>query len=239
MTVPSILDKYPEKKVAFFEYWENLKIIKQEAEAQYYEKIVKEKHRSAIIAVLNHGIQDIDPSTKKSRYRRVLSANEIHHEVEKSIGEEVKKSNLYFHLDKLEKGDFIQVVDTLASGKRNTTFYGRTAKVFSPKFSPKYNFTFHRSSELLQVLKNLNQDVTDQEIQKTLDQVEGFNNYHSDDYFNWIENQGELFTGLDFDFVTLANMFSVIRRYSPTVIKGIQELANLLNVDQINPEVDA
>ncbi|MHA2251293.1 MAG: hypothetical protein ACXAD7_13100 [Candidatus Kariarchaeaceae archaeon] len=235
MGIKSVLDKYPEKKIEFFKYWEDLDNVLVDEEGEY-EKIFSQVIRGAIVYVLKNGIYDEYPGTGEQRRRRVLSASEIKEEVEKRLEEPVKKANLYFHLDKLETRGFIKVVETIASGKRNTTYYGRTAKVFSPKYTGNNQFVLHKSEAFVEIIQRLNPDIDKKEILNTVSMIDGFNNYDTEAYVAWLEKEEEHLRGLDIDFVELSSAFSLFRRYSPTVIEGLAKLADLLNLEQI--EID-
>ncbi len=199
-----------------------------------YDKTFSQSIRGAIVFVLKNGIMDEFPGTSEPRRRRVLSASEIKKEIEKQLDEPVKKANLYFHLEKLEKCGFVKEVDRIASGKRNTTYYGRTAKMFTPKYKGKIQFNLHKSDQFLEILQRLNPEVSLTQLHETVNSIDGFNQYDMEAFIAWLEKEEQHLRGLDIDFVELSNGFSLLRRYSPKVIAGLAKLAKLLNLEQVD-----
>ena len=222
-------------KIKFIDYWDNLPTILTIEDTDFYEKIFNHI-RGHVVYILREGVDDTQPETSKKIKRRVLSASEIKDRLEEIMGQPIKKANLYFHLQKLEDAGFVKNVASISRGKRTTTFYGRTAKAYSPKYEKKSMSDFHKTDELKQFIHVLNPEIDSQEVEDVIASIDSFNYYYHDQFEKWLERDPDIIQGLDIDIVELSNFMDVISRYSPNVFSGIAKLAKLLGVEQIVPD---
>lgn len=221
-----------EIKKSFFDYWGHVENIVKLTQEQT--KLVGQEIRAAIIDILALGIQDKDPMTDQPRKRHVLSAPELLEEINKRLDQPTKKSNLYFHLEKLEDAGLIKVVDQIPQGKRYTTYYGRTAKAFVP--SDKEDQDREKLGHLLEddILVGLLDKISDKpvdEIEQTVDHVFGlyFQKCPDEKLSQWLDKYQEIALLLDLDVRSLYNLFDLVSKYDIETIKAFQKFAELLD----------
>ncbi|MHA2232333.1 MAG: hypothetical protein ACXAB4_07565, partial [Candidatus Hodarchaeales archaeon] len=103
--------------------------------------------RPAIMAILREGIiEEGDNKEAEGKRRYGLNSQEIldllNEKDEKIRGKyglndeklrdfiPISKTNLYFHLDKLEKAGFIKEIAKILEGRHKVAYYGRTSRIF-------------------------------------------------------------------------------------------------------------
>ena len=220
-------------RAIFFDHWKSLPLIR-EFEQTVFASVTQEA-RLAIMDVLANGKDDIYPGSQEIRKRRVLSANEIKEEINKNLEYPVKKSNLYFHLQKLEELEFIQVVDYIPYGKREIAYYGRTARVFvTAKYEDKENPVLHNENIpiLIKLIKTISPDVTGEQINDSLNKVSGIYKYDHNSLTEWMRENEDILGASDIDFRDLHQLMSIIQRYNTTTSQGLKEIANMLKFKQ-------
>ncbi|MCY3412267.1 MAG: hypothetical protein INQ03_11590 [Candidatus Heimdallarchaeota archaeon] len=232
------LDEY---KMSWITYWANLPIIKEFEEATF-KKMGQSSVRHAIITILSKGIEDEEPGSGRRVRRHVLSASEIMNILEsEDFDLKVKKSNLYFHLENLENIEAIKVVDQVPTGKRFTTYYGRTAKVFYVKNARMDDekvkeYSPIRWSDFKSLLLRMNPD-KEVEIDKSLAQADGINKYDPNLFKNWIREFQKHTEGLDLNFVQFHGFLSILNRYTnDDTFEGLKKLAELLKIAELPDE---
>ena len=219
-----------EIRKTFFDHWRNIPLIR-EFDDEVFESFHQEA-RVAIIDLLVKGKDDIYPGSQEVRKRRVMSANEIKEDINKSLEHKIKKSNLYFHLQKLEEFGFIEVVDSLPYGKREIAYYGRTARVFVPKASKYKRETPMLDDNIPALVKTINPDITDEQIEATLNKLAGIQNYDGQAQLEWMVNNEDNLRASEIDLRELHGYLSIIQRYNETVCQGVKEMAEMLNFKQ-------
>lgn len=147
-----------ERKI-LYDYWDEIPAMKFfDVGKEYYSS---HPSRPAILRILNEGLSDDNlegHSTPRIRY--ALNAVEIQRLLKERREIKISITNLYFHLNTLEKIGLIKVVTTILEGphKRNKTkYYGRVARnlfVGSLEMSTKkYEGMFQEFSKLASCLK--------------------------------------------------------------------------------------
>lgn len=226
-----------DKKIALFSYWDSLPII-LEMDASNFKKIAQEA-RHYIIKILSFGIEDEYPTTGEKVNRHVLSASEINDLLAEKYEVKIKKSNLYFHLSALEECGCIRVVEQIPTGKRFTTYYGRTAKVFYPKgqsddLEEKVNsMSPLRQPEVRELIIKMNPDVDVKEIEANIKIADGINQYDPGLFKKWVNAFSEHTEGLDINFVQFHGFLSILNRYDLKTVKGLIKIAEYLGFDKL------
>ncbi len=221
----------------FYSHWQNLPIYRELDPTKF--KKLSQPIRHKIIAILSTGISDINPSTNENAKRHVLSAREIMDQLKSKFELEVKKSNLYFHIQQLEDEGIIEMVDQIPTGKRFTTYYSRTAKVFYPKNQEEdirekvQEHSPLRQPEIKELIKRMNPDLSIEDIEKTMSEAEGINNFDQDLFRRWVNRNQQYTEGLDINFISFHNFISILNRYDMKTIKGLTKLAKYLKVDEL------
>ncbi|MHA2168382.1 MAG: hypothetical protein ACXAB7_00585 [Candidatus Kariarchaeaceae archaeon] len=203
----------------FIDFWDDLELIKEMTSDEWGNQSTI---RHIIVGVLREGLLDTYPGTNKERVRHALSAKEILDRLNRmielkqeagKIDESIKpvsKSNLFFHLKKLDENGYVQPIGSVSKEWRgttlNTTYYGRTAKIF-----------IHFTEDSGPYYKTISEK---HEPQK-------FNDF----FVMWAKEHQDDFRGLEIDFPELLQIFSVIYRYNHETVDGLQTIAELLKID--------
>ncbi|MFQ5981365.1 MAG: hypothetical protein ACE5OZ_24755 [Candidatus Heimdallarchaeota archaeon] len=111
-----------------YDFWKDVPTI-MEVESERFEKVANQNFRDAILVILRKGIEDDYTREKSLPRRHALSAPEILPLLEEKLGYEPRLSNIYFHLEKLEKANLVRKVAKRLEGRHYVTYYGRTCKL--------------------------------------------------------------------------------------------------------------
>ena len=223
----------------FFDFWNDVAIVKTQTVDQL-NSCFSSPYRYQIVDVMAIGIEDEYPGRGKM-LRHALSGKEIMELIKEKHGQEISKSNLYFHLNALIEGGCVYEVGTVASGKRFTSYYGRTAKAF---LTIKTGHGIHDilyKDYFRDILHKLNANVNDKEIDEILKKLKPITSYDDTVFAEWVEKCQKVIFDVEIDMRHLANFASVLYRYNLDVGEGIDRLSELLKVKEIdftNREVD-
>ncbi|MFX1538137.1 MAG: hypothetical protein ACFFDI_28410, partial [Promethearchaeota archaeon] len=117
-----------------YEFWKDVPMF-LEVEEEVFKKIVLQKFREAILTTLRKGITDDFTEKYNLPRRHAMSALELLPFLREKLQYNVRLSNVYFHLEKLEKANLIRKIAKRLEGKHFVTYYGRTAKMINCHFS--------------------------------------------------------------------------------------------------------
>ncbi|MHA2251292.1 MAG: hypothetical protein ACXAD7_13095 [Candidatus Kariarchaeaceae archaeon] len=226
-----------EIKKTFFEYWKNLDIVFLVNEKEFdkaFDNVIRQK----VVTILGDGIDDEDPFTGEKRKRHVLAASELLKLVNKQLEtideHPTKKANFYFHMQKLEDAGFIRVVDQIATGKLYTSYYGRTARVFLKEhFMERKHYRIQESPEFMELIRRKS-NLTDDEIISYAKKINLLNDFDPTCFPRWIEENEQAVEGIDIDFRMLERLVSIIRRFSPSVGKALNDLAEIMEIKHLD-----
>lgn len=228
---------------SFFSYWQSPDVeIYRELDSEQFKKL-SQPIRHKILSILSMGIMDDNPLTKQRMRRHVLSAPEILEQLKKQHDmPEVKKSNLYFHLQILEDEGVITVVDQIPTGKRFTTYYGRTSKIFYVKNSPDIQVTMEkrinefsmlRQGELKELILRMNPGQDLGEIETALSLADRINVQDPELFKKWIKKNQQYTEGLDINFIAFHEFLSILNRYNEETIIGLSKLSKMLHLSDL------
>jgi hypothetical protein len=217
-------------KSKFYSYWDEIDDIKLLAPSDF--KKIRQQIRNAIIKVLTKGLEDRHKGKKV--IRRVLSANEIQIGVQNLLGLEVKKANLYFHLQVLEEIQAIEIVGNLALKKKLVSYYGKTAKAFlltGQKEKPELDLL--SDINFLKFLSYLNPNVSNSDIKNILTSIAKIEDHDTSVFVNWMDKYGELLKDQDIDFIAFYKLITFLKIENPDVKNATNKLSELLKLEKI------
>lgn len=229
--------------VTFFEYWDQLPTIKEFTVKEY--EMIDQDIRDAIVRSLALGKKDIHPLSNEPTIRHVLSANEIYSILGDIIPERIdpdnpdqrklEPANLYFHLDKLKSSGFIQEVCIVRTGKRFTTYYGRTAKIAVLKYDKSEKMKDIQpideiSEGLVKLIQRISSNVNSEHIRQILQTINMKNQYEVCEFTDWVKANEDAFKGIEVDSKQLHNLFMFVSTIQPEIIEAIEELAQIMKI---------
>jgi DNA-binding transcriptional ArsR family regulator len=207
------------KKV--YEFWKNVPTI-LEIEQETFDKIVDQEFRGTILDILREGIMDDNIQENGLSRRYAMSAPEMLPKIREKLGYEVKLSNVYFHLEKLEKANLIREVAKKLEGKHYVTYYGRTSKLIlccrlddSDQCESKFLHSAYSLAE------HLNLDIDTQMLNTTIKKIQSRNGELYQLEKEWIQNNHETLFQLDIDVLELFDFIKAYLRYSDPIIQEL------------------
>ncbi|MHA2275437.1 MAG: hypothetical protein ACXAC2_06710, partial [Candidatus Kariarchaeaceae archaeon] len=236
-------------KESLFEYWRQIPIIKMLSLSNKKKAFGDDlkKHgdkgniiRSGVLAILREGIEDTD-SKGTVRKRYLLTAKEILDGVNKNLEKmkkpkitQIKRANLYFHLDKLENAEYIRVAGYITRGTaQRVTYYGRTARAISTtNFEGSVTYPIIRSEGLRNLIHRMNPGIDSDEVELLLGKIDFINDYSEATLPIWVERNERVLEGVEIDLVRLGGIISLLRRFNSDVIEGLKQLADLIHFKQ-------
>jgi hypothetical protein len=229
------------KKSHCFDFWYDLPSIIFLDDGKY-SKNYKQFPRKQIMDALVSGISEIHPKLNELRVRRALSAKEILDIINygKRPKDEfyLKKSNLYFHLQKLEDDSVIKVIEQIPTGKRFTTFYGRTAKIISPPIQSikeedmdDYNIFLDSEFKKLILTKNPNLDIS--ELDSILNLAKNIKDRSAMEKLpDWLKEHESIIRDSDLDLRKLYELLDILIKYNDETVQALKKLRTLLGVEK-------
>lgn len=230
--VPEVVDEISVEQLSkLFDFWDELPISKR-IRSDSYSTILHSDVRGFIISILAKGVNEVHPRSQKNQKRRALNAKEIGAILDQEYGTKVKKANLYFHLQKLEDVKLLHIVDTTRKGKRFTSYYGRTARIFLSDDDLKLStYKIFGDENFTNLVISLNEDLSPGVLQSMLISLENLNQFTIPIFEDWVREYQDLIRGLDLELYEFNRLFSVVYRFTPNVGAALQELAQLLYYD--------
>lgn len=234
------MTEIPQDKIkSLFDYWHNLDKVKVLSGDEFDKQ--KQDIRYSICDVLAKGIDEEHPTSGEIAKRHVLNAKEIRSMVEEQLDIEIQKSNLYFHLQKLEESGLIKVVDILkmydkqSKRKKVFSFYGRTAKVFlssGPKETKQLKVI--KDERLLKLLMQLNPKMQENAVKKILTTIGEIDNNDFAFFISWMNRYEKELINSEIDFRVIFDMVQILQFYDPIIFKSVIELSKLLKFNSDN-----
>ncbi|MHA2270629.1 MAG: winged helix-turn-helix domain-containing protein [Candidatus Hodarchaeales archaeon] len=168
----SAKEKEEEKHRILYDFWESIPLVTfiETSEKNYKSHPI----RPGIMNILRLGIIEGDNIQTKGKQRYALNPQEILdllNSKDRQIRQKyalndeqllhfvpISKTNLYFHLGKLEKAGFIKEVAKILEGRHKIAYYGRTSRIFFLDDTPKklnyYKELFNEFSAFSAILGN-------------------------------------------------------------------------------------
>ncbi|MCE7734876.1 MAG: hypothetical protein GPJ54_08375 [Candidatus Heimdallarchaeota archaeon] len=227
MSLQSVDKEFSEK---LFKFWKTTPTVKV-LDVKTFKAIFNAEARMLIIDVLSDGFTDINPISEKSEIRHALSAKEISEAINIKHETKLEKSNLYFHINHLVKSELVEIVAQIPSGKRVTTYYGRSSKVCVTA-GGKENHSYHdiiQSEKLVDLIAVMNPDSDRETIIKDLQSLETLQFYDYGIFEAWSIDAGSGIFDVDIDMRQLSGFLGIMYRFNPVVGRGLEKLAKYLN----------
>lgn len=217
-----------DKVIYFFDFWHILPISKR-IDKETYAGILHSTIRGFIISILAKGINDIHPQTNINQKRRGLSASEIGNILSEEYKTQIKKANLYFHLQKLEDSNLVQIIDTTRQGKRFTSYYGRTAKLFISEDDIKRStYKILETENFKLLITQLNENQTPATFDPTIETLKTLNPIEMEIFEKWYNENGFNLIDLDLELYEFYKLFSIIYRFTPQVGMALRDLKQMI-----------
>ncbi|MDH5401322.1 MAG: hypothetical protein OEY49_02425 [Candidatus Heimdallarchaeota archaeon] len=230
-----------EQIMNLFKFWDELPMIKKYDIVNF--ETLRDPIRYAIIDTLATGIQD-DLSVEENsqiisfNVRHALSAKEIMNILhEKNItdknNKQIKKANLYFHLQRLENDGFIKVVEQIPQGKRFTSYYGRTARAFTAneKIGEKYPKDFLVELRSLIIKIDTEGELKATTLENLFNKFEKLDtSVHHHIVEKWISTNEKEIRSINVDMRKLYDFLTFLLFYNEDVFEIYKEFRELLNL---------
>jgi DNA-binding transcriptional ArsR family regulator len=219
-----------------YEFWKEVPTI-IEVDSECFATIVSQEFRSAILTILRKGIHDDYTRQHNLPKRHALSAPELRPLLEEKLEQDVLLSNVYFHLEKLEKANLIKKIAKRLEGRHYVTYYGRTCKLIiggsdEESKSKKYAF-FEQSFKLLEALNPaIDKEKLDELVEKIAQR-------HSELYEiekAWLEKNHQTLLELDIGVLELYDfMCKTLRPRDPQLQELLTEFYELIGLEIYGP----
>ncbi|MHA2250575.1 MAG: hypothetical protein ACXAD7_09435 [Candidatus Kariarchaeaceae archaeon] len=216
-----------------FNYWNTIDKVKV-LSVEEFDKLNQEI-RGAICYVLATGMNDEYPQSGELLKRYALNAKEIKLLVEDELGFEIQKSNLYFHLQKLEESGLIKVVDVIkivdkqSKRKKPYSFYGRTAKMFllgGPR--EKKELALLKHDGFIDLILKLNPEINADTVKNILTQVATISENDFSYFISWMNQYEKELDETNVDFREIFGLVNMLKFHDSAIFDAIVKLANLL-----------
>ena len=188
--------------------------------------------RPAILRVLREGIFEDDGATPPSKKpRRALNTKEIRRLLQEREDIEMSQTNLYFHLNVMERAGLIQVVSKILEGRHRVAYYGRVARTIIHRDPEDSLETYKRRFEEIGQLMGAKQPGFDSEqfrpmpeelleIKKRRDRALG----------EWMARNEALMNAEGIDGLFVFDFLKVIDAVNPEYVRFFRKLADLLEL---------
>jgi DNA-binding transcriptional ArsR family regulator len=208
--------------------WESTPLILKVSKENF--QIISQENRILILKALNKGIME----KEHGHTRHILTAEEILEYIQKNHNGDIKLTNVYFHLQKLQEGGFIKEVSQIGTGKRPKVVWGRTAKIFlSTDFAMEDLENDDFFLKLFDIIKRIQPKKSLEEIKKPFFEMNSIK-WEKEEQFleKWFIEHKDLIDNIDIDHARLYMYLAKLLDFRNEFIKFNNEISELLNVDK-------
>lgn len=224
----------PEKKAGerqiLYDFWDSLPGVK----VLNVPSKVFTSHpvRSAILRVLREGLLEDDEATPPSKKaRHALNTKEIRRLLRETEDIEMSQTNLYFHINLMERAGLIQVVSRILEGRHKVAYYGRVARTIIQRDPEDSLETYKRRFEEIGRLIGVKRPGFDTaqldplpiellEIKKRRDRALG----------EWMARNEALMNAEGIDSLSIFEFLKVIDSVDPEYVRFFRKVADLLDL---------
>lgn len=224
------LQSDPKLKKRLLQHWQDIPVIKEIPETM--PALVEQEVRSAILDILREGIEEYDEEHDLVEIRHVFSAKELHKLIKERLSIKIKISNVYFHLNKLKDGGYVQIVTSFKEGRQITHFYGRTARLFLWMGEPLDTTDVtdeSKFSDFITLLKHFNPDLTSETINELFRSFLQVHQETHDRVKKWMEKNVEILAELNVDTRDVYKFLMSIDRCDSKTIEVSNKILTLFN----------
>lgn len=222
---------------AFVDYWQQIDIIRHFS-GETLEGALDQPVRKAIIQILSEGhMVTFDGEERKLRVMNASQLlkriNEMANETPNKYGlEEIKRSNLYYHINALEERGFITEVGLIPKKNRLISYYGRTARVFLLDYGQEHQPELLSDENLPKLVASINPELSGKEIDSI---IEGlalmYRKVDTEPITKWIEDHERQLRQSDVDIRHLHNIFHKILAFDSATIEAMRKFASAMNLE--------
>jgi DNA-binding transcriptional ArsR family regulator len=220
-----------DKRRVLLDHWEEIPaVVLIEASGKVFKS---HPVREAILTVLREGIEEEqadDP--ERSIQRHALSPKEIKKLLGERQGIDMSQTNLYFHLNTLEKTGAIKVVTKLTEGRHRVTYYGRVAHLILPR-DPEESLVTYRKlfGELMKFVKTKRPDIDAAELQGLPEEYLRVKMKKDRLMANWLSKQDPLMDREGIDGTLIYKLLKDVYSLDPENIRLLHRIADLIEAD--------
>ncbi len=200
-----------------FDFWKDVQTI-AEIEENTFNNVVDQEFRGTILEILRKGILD----KQKLSTRHAMSAQEMLPKIQEKLESEIKLTNVYFHLEKLEKAGLIREITKKLEGRHYVKYFGRTSKLIicgnsEDTESQKVRFLnpVYKIGEALKI------NISKQRLNEIAEAIQ----HRRDELYHlekeWIEKNHETLSSLDIDVLDLFVFLKEYLRASDPVMQNL------------------
>ena len=222
---------------SFFSYWSSIDIIK-EFSAEDLQGALDQPVRNVIINVLSEGIPvEFNGETKRLRAMNASQILERVNEIAKTGYlkykiEEIKRSNLYYHLNELERVGCIQEVGLIPKKNRLISYYGRTARVFLLNYHNEKVPNFLEEEALPTLMQQVNKEISEQEAKQVIEGLKVmYQPVDTDPINSWIRDNERQLRETEIDIRDLHNTFWKILMFDDETIAAMRAFAKAMKLE--------
>lgn len=200
-----------------FNFWKDVQII-IEIEEDTFNNVVDQEFRGAILEILRKGILD----KQKLSTRHAMSAQEMLPKIQEKLESEVKLTNVYFHLEKLEKAGLIREITKKLEGRHYVKYFGRTSKlIICGKSEDTESQKVRFLNPVYKIGEALKVNINKQRLNEIAEAIQ----YRRDELYHfekeWIEKNHETLSNLDIDVLDLFVFLKEYLRTSDPVMQNL------------------
>jgi DNA-binding transcriptional ArsR family regulator len=216
-------------RLILYNYWKDVQPIKELEGGQEYQ-LGEQEIRKGILKILREGVKE---QYGEYEQRHVFNAQELLAFINEERGDEdqMKLTNMHYHLEKLMQANMITVVTKIQEGKHRVRYYGRTAKLF----------LFNDAREISDFKKNIltkfsllalevNPDLVQEEVHEMLEEILQRSGKIKDQIKLWIEKHHEPIGKLDIDVLTLFEIFMNLSCQDPELNNLYTKMADIYQI---------
>jgi Fe2+ or Zn2+ uptake regulation protein len=200
-----------------FNFWKDVQTI-IEIEEDTFNNVVDQEFRGAILEILRKGILD----KQKLSTRHAMSAQEMLPKIQEKLESEVKLTNVYFHLEKLEKAGLIREITKKLEGRHYVKYFGRTSKlIICGKSEDTESQKVRFLNPVYKIGEALKVNINKQRLNEIAEAIQ----YRRDELYHfekeWIEKNHETLSNLDIDVLDLFVFLKEYLRTSDPVMQNL------------------
>ena len=224
----------PEKKAGerqiLYDFWDSLQGVKV---LNVPSKVfTSHRVRPAILRVLREGMLEDDEATPPSKkVRHALNTKEIRRLLQETEDIEMSQTNLYFHLNVMERAGLVQIVSRILEGRHKVAYYGRVARTISHRDPEDSLETYKRRFEEIGRLIGVKRPGFDVaqldtlpgellEIKKRRDRALG----------EWMARNEALMSANGIDSLFIFDFMKVIDSVNPEYVRFFRKVADLVEL---------
>ncbi len=220
-----------DERQILYDFWESLPAV---AVREIPSKVfTSHPVRPAILKVMREGILDQDATDRNVQKRRYALKPK---EIRKLLGErediEMSQTNLYFHLNILEKEGLIQVVSRILEGRHKVAYYGRVARTIIHRDPEESLETYKRRfEEMRRLMKVKRPDFEIEQLDILSEELLEMKLRRDQALGEWMARNEALMNAEGIDSLIIFKFLKVIDSTHPDYVRFFRKIADLFEFD--------